>query len=86
MKPPDPLSPLMTVDEAATYLRFLHPDGTPNRSQFYNWKRRARPRCFRLGKDARNVRFRREDLEAVLVEEAPAAPLVLRGFGGRRRP
>ena len=78
-------SPLMTVEEAATYLRILDKDGLPDRARFYQWKRRARPKCYRLGQDARLVRFRREDLDAVLVVEEARGPLVLRGFGGRRR-
>jgi hypothetical protein len=78
-------SPLMTVDEAAVYLRIVDAEGRPDRPRFYQWKRRAQPTCYRLGKDARCVRFRREDLDAVLVVEERPAPLVLRGFGGRGR-
>jgi hypothetical protein len=79
------VSPLMTVEEAATYLRIVDKDGQPDRARFYQWKRRAKPTCYRLGKDARCMRFRREDLDAVLVVEESPVPLVLRGFGGRRR-
>lgn len=66
-----PPGPLMTVDEACIYLRFVHADGTPNRQQFYDWKRRARPapRCYRLSNTARGLRLRREDIDAVLVAE-----------------
>jgi hypothetical protein len=62
-------SPLMTSDEAAIYLRFVDAEGRPERERFYQWVRRANPRRWRVGANARSMRFRREDLDAVLVAD-----------------
>lgn len=64
-----PSSAMMTSEEAAIYLRFVDKDGQPEIERFYQWVRRANPRRWRVGANARSMRFFREDLDAVLVPD-----------------
>jgi hypothetical protein len=75
----------MTVEEAALYIRIVKPDGTADVPRFYEWKRRAKPKCFRLGgANARMLRFRAEDLDACLIPENEPVKVDLRRFPVRR--
>jgi hypothetical protein len=78
------VSPLLTVEEACIYLRIVQADGTPDVPRFYEWKRRHKPKCYRLGANARLLRFRREDLDATLTVENEPVKVSLRGFPVRR--
>jgi hypothetical protein len=91
MKAPE--SPYLTASEAALYLRYELPDGTPNLNAFYVARHRHQIRARRRG--GRTLLFKRADLEAFLEEEhrereafARRTPLALVGHrqkvvGGR---
>jgi hypothetical protein len=53
----------MRSEEAAVYLGFTKPDGTPNLSAFARWAQRAKVKTYRLGS---RLRFRRVDLDRCL--------------------
>ena len=53
----------MRSEEAALYLGFTKPDGTPNLPAFTRWAQRAKVKTYRLGS---RLRFRRVDLDRCL--------------------
>ena len=56
-------TPLLTLDEVAAYLR-------TSPSTIYNWRHAGKgPRCMKVG---RNLRFRQDDVDAWLDEQAVA--------------
>ena len=63
-----PVSPYLTAAEAATYLRIVKADGTPNVGAFYTFRYRSKLKAFRRGG---KLLFRQRDLDAVLEEERP---------------
>lgn len=65
--------PLMTVDEACDYLRYVKPDGSPDRAKFYDFLRRKRPAHKKLG---RSVRITKLAIDACITD-VPAGPTSL---------